>query len=56
MALKRGKNQIQLPSGNNISINPPQSSLLSPVVDNALGYLESVIDRDNTIKINMKLN
>lgn len=52
MALKRGKNQIQLPSGNNISINPPQSSLLSPVVDNALGYLESVIDRDNTYNQN----
>ena len=50
MALQRGKNKIQLPSGSNISINTPETNLFTPIIDTAMNYVADKVDRENTFK------
>ena len=48
--LKRGKRQVSLPSGSNISINAPTQSPLNPLFDAGINYLQDKITRDDQLK------
>ena len=48
--LKRGKTQVRLPSGSNISINAPTQSPLNPLFDAGINYLQDKITRDDQLK------